>query len=349
MTPKNLPCALALAFLNVAAAAPALATPSGPLPLIATMSNTVDNQLLIYSADGVLVKSMSTQGQGAVSGNSGGVAAVGNRIAVVNFASATVTVFVRGPGPSAYAVEELIATSGGPVSVAFGSGHLYILTTTQVESHALGRGGVDTHADGAANLLHADGSAAQVGVLEEQLIVTEKSNVIETFALSHSGAVAGAATLVADIPQNVNAPFGLVTRENQAYVTIAHADEISLVRRNAVITVTGSVSQHAPCWVALDGPYLYSTNSPSHSVSRYLVHGKAIVQEVAVAATFIGAPTDIAYGAGVLAVVDSAAGLSRVSTFNVDEDGNLTSRASVTLGGSGTNGVAVLPSGDLDR
>ena len=349
MIAKNVQYSLALAFLNVAAGAPALATPTGPAPLVATMSNTTDNQLLIYSADGALVRSLSTQGQGAVTGNSGGVTAAGKRIAVVNFASATVTVFVRGRGPSAYAVEELIATTGNPVSVAFGSGHLYILTTSQVESHALIHGGVDAHADGASNLLHADGSAAQVGVLDEELIVTEKSNAIETFALSRSGAVAGVATLVANIPQNVNAPFGLATRGNQAYVTIAHADEISLVRYDAVVTVTASVSQHAPCWVALAGPYLYSANSPSHSVSRYLVHGKALVQEVAVAATFVGAPTDVAYGAGLLAVVDSAGSLSRVSTFNVDDDGNLAPRASVTLSGTSTNGVVVLPSDELDQ
>lgn len=338
---------VALALLGSAGAAAALASPAGSAPLIATASNTAANQLMIYTADGTLVQSLATQGQGGVGGNAGGVAAAGHRIAAVNFGSGTVSVFTRESGSSGYRLEELIPTLAGPVSVAFGSGHLYILSGTHVESHAMVRGAIEARADGSAPLLHADGSAAQVGVLDDELIVSEKSNAIETFRLNRSGAVAGAATLVADIPANVDAPFGLATRGNQAYVTIAHADEISLVRRDTVLTVTGSGTQHAPCWVALAGPFLYSANSPSHSVSRYLVHGKSIVQELAVAASFTGAPTDIAYGAGVVAVVDSGGGVSRVSTFNTDEDGNLVLRATITLNAASTNGVVVLPTADL--
>ncbi|GAA0703535.1 hypothetical protein GCM10009429_34270 [Dyella marensis] len=74
-------------------------------------------------------------------------------------------------------------------------------------------------------------------------------------------------------PANVNAPFGLATRGKDAYVTIAHANEISLVRDDSVCTVTGSGTQMAPCWVALDRSFLFSANSPSHSVFRYTVHG----------------------------------------------------------------------------
>ena len=62
-----------------------------------------------------------------------------------------------------------------------------------------------------------------------------------------------------NIPANVDTPFGLVTRSNDAYVTIAHADEISLVRNGQVLTVTASGTQHAPCWLALVGP-LQGTN-----------------------------------------------------------------------------------------
>jgi hypothetical protein len=83
-------------------------------------------------------------------------------------------------------------------------------------------------------------------VVSGQLIISEKSNAIETVQLDRRGAVAGKATLVGHIPANVNAPFGLVTHGNNAYVTIAHADEISLVRNNDVLTVTGS-RYHQQC------------------------------------------------------------------------------------------------------
>jgi hypothetical protein len=190
-------------------------------------------------------------------------------------------------------------------------------------------------------LLKADGSAAQVGVLPEHLIVTEKSNTIETVGLLPDGDVSGVPTLVANIPSNVNAPFGLVTRGNDAYVTIAHANEISLVREGTVLTVTGSGTQSAPCWLTLEGPFLFSSNSPSMSVSRYAVYGQKIVQDAAVAVTLNGDPTDIDYGKGLVAVIDGNGTLSHLSIFAVDEDGNLTLIIANTISGT-ANGVAVV-------
>ena len=155
------------------------------------------------------------------------------------------------------------------------------------------------------------------------------------------GAVTGVASLVRNIPDNVNTPLGLVTRGNNAYVTIAHADEISLVRSDTVLTVTPSVTQHAPCWLTLVGPFLFSSNSPSMSVSRYFVHGTQIVQEAAVAAHFNGAPTDIDSGDGMVAVIDGNGAMSHLSIFDVDEDGNLTLKVATTINAR-INGVAVV-------
>jgi hypothetical protein len=160
--------------------------------------------------------------------------------------------------------------------------------------------------------------------------------------LDPRGAVAGKATLVGNIPTNVNTPFGLVTHGNDAYVTIAHANEISLVRNNDVLTVTGSGTQNSPCWLALDGPFLFSANSPSESVSRYVVYGRVIVQDAAVAATFSGNPTDIAYRAGLAAVVDANGTVSHISIFRVDEDGNLGLQGLATINNVATNGVAIV-------
>lgn len=310
--------------------------------MIVTASNTASNQLLVYSPTGALLKQIPTQGQGGVSGNAGGIAQNHDRLAVVNFGSGNVSVFTKDRERGDLRLERVVPALTSPVSVAFGDDHLYILSTTHVESHAIDRNGVAATADGSAPLLIGDGSAAQVGVVTGQLIISEKSNAIESVNLDRHGAVAGAATLVANIPANVNAPFGLATRGNDAYVTIAHANEISLVRNDEVLTVTGSGTQHAPCWVALDGPFLFSANSPSHSVSRYAVYGQNIIQDAAVVATFNGNPTDIASGGGLAAVVDSNGTVSHLSIFDVDEDGNFALTGVATINNVATNGVAVV-------
>ncbi len=310
-------------------------------PVVVTTSNTSANSLLVYSEDGRLLNSVPTGGQGGVSGNAGGITISGDDVAVVNFNSGTVSIFDHDEG-SRFHLKQLIPTAGNPVSVAFSDNHLYILTTTHIESHLRAPFGIGYNADGVVSLFKSDGSAAQVGVLNDQLVITEKSNTIETIRLRDDGAVIAPARLTLNIPNNVNAPFGLATRGNNAYVTIAHADEIALVRNNDVLTITPSVTQHAPCWVALDGPFLFSANSPSKSVSRYAVYGQKIIQDAAVVAQLTGSPTDIAAGAGAVAVIDADSANSRVSIFNVDEDGNLTLKGVATLTGTATNGVAIV-------
>jgi len=330
--------ATAAAVLLLGAATTASA--EGRARLVLTASNATTNELIVMNTAGTVLKRIPTQGQGGVSGNAGGIAASRDRVAVVNFGSSSVSIFQRDEGGRGLRLERVIPTVGNPVSVAFGNDHLYVLTTTHVESHRAGPWGVQPGVDGQAQLLHGDATAAQVGVIKGELIFTEKSNAIESVRLSGDGAVVGNAALVAAIPANVDAPFGLAARGDEAYVTIAHADEISLVRHDTVLAVTPSVTQHAPCWVALDGPFLYSANSPSKSVSRYAVYGQKIVQDAPVIAQFTGSPTDIAARDGLAAVVDAAGGMARVSVFAVDEDGNFTLRGVAAVGTA--NGVAIV-------
>jgi hypothetical protein len=312
--------------------------------LIVTSSNTASNSLLVYNTNGALVEQIKTGGAGGVSGNAGGITQNHDLLAVVNFGSGNVSVFRKPRDGGLLQLEKVVPAITNPVSVAFGRDHLYILTATHIESHAIDRYGVSSSADGEAQLVIADGSAAQVGVLNGQLVITEKSNAIETVNLSHRGAVSGSTKLTANIPANVNAPFGLATRGDDAYVTIAHANEISLVRNNAVLTVTGSGTQMAPCWLTLDGPFLFSANSPSQSVSRYAVYGQKIIQDAAVVAKFSGNPTDITYRDSLAAVVDANGSVSHVSVFDVDGDGNFNLKSSVTINNAATNGIAIVRS-----
>ena len=326
-------------FLSLIGAAAAFAAAPATGPLVVTASNQVQNQLMVYDSAGHLLQTLATGGKGGVSGNSGGVAAWNGFVAVVNFNSQTVSVFER--VRNRLQLTQSIQTASSPVSVAFGHNHLYILGATRVESHLIFGRLVDPNPDGVVALLKSDGSAAQVGVLPDSLVITEKNSVIETISLLFDDSVSGLPALVMHIPANVDTPFGLVTRGNNAYVTIAHADEISLVRNGSVLTTTPSGTQHAPCWVTLVGPFLYSANSPSKSVSRYAVYGQKIVQDAAVAASFNGSPTDIASGAGMVAVIDGSGATTHLSIFNVDEDGNLTVNGSADMNVA-ANGVAIV-------
>jgi hypothetical protein len=89
------------------------------------------------------------------------------------------------------------------------------------------------------------------------------------------------------------------------------------------------------------GPFLFSSNSPSQSVSRYAVYGQKIIQDAAVAAQFNGSPTDIASGGGLVTVIDGNGPVSHLSIFSLDEDGNLTLQNAATISGA-ANGVAVV-------
>jgi hypothetical protein len=321
-------------------AATAVQADSDQNALVVTASNATQNQLLVYNSGGQLIQTVSTRGQGGVSGNAGGIEAKGNLVAVVNFGSQSVSMFER--RDNRLHMKQLVPTVSSPVSIAFGHGHLYILGATKVESHRLDGSDVDSNPDGVVTLLVADGSAAQVGVLPNQLIITEKSSTVETVNLLPDGAVNGNPTPVQNLPQPTNTPFGLVTRGNNAYVTIAHANETSLVRNGTVLTTTGSLPELSPCWLALVGPFLFSSNSPSMNISRYAVYGQKIVQDAAVAASLAGDPTDIASGGGLVAVIDGNGPVSHLSIFSVDEDGNLTLLQAAATISSAANGVAVV-------
>jgi hypothetical protein len=135
------------------------------------------------------------------------------------------------------------------------------------------------------------------------------------------------------------------TRGNDAYVTIAHANEISLVRDDKVLKVTSSGTQGAPCWEMLEGLFMFSSNSPSRTVSRYAVYGQQIIQGAAIVATLNGDPTDITYRTGMAAAVDGDGTVSHVSVFKVDEDGNFTLKGLATINNVATNGIAIVREG----
>jgi hypothetical protein len=312
--------------------------------LVVTSSNSPDNQLLVFDTSGGLVQSVPTFGQGGADGNAGGIATKDETLAVVNFGSQNVSLFSRVDGGLEF--RQLVPVASQPVSVAFGKDHLYVLGTTTIESHRIEGEEVEAAADGIVALLHADGSAAQVGVVGDELVVTEKSGTIERVQL-RDGAVFGAPVAVPLPAGFSDAPFGLVTRGSNAYVTIANSDVVGVVK-NGVATAfvatgtPGGAGQHAPCWIALVGPYLFTTNSPSHSVSRLIAGGANIVLDSPVAAQTTGAPIDVAAEGDLLALVESdGGGVSHLTQFRIDEDGDLTRTVSTPIA-SAANGIVII-------
>ena len=312
---------------------------------VVTSSNAQANELLVYDTTGALVQAVPTQGQGGVGNNAGGIATRNGSVAVVNFGSQSVSIFDR--SDSGFAVHELVSTVSPPVSVAFGKDHLYILGTTTVESHRIQGSAIDGNTDGVIGLSRADGSAAQVGVVGDQLVISEKSGAIEVADL-REGAVVGPAVEVA-IPAGSDTPFGLVTRGANGYVTIAHSDEISLIKNGQLVALAATGSdfpngpgQQAPCWIALVGPYLFTSNSPSHTISRLIATDNGIILDVPIAASTTGAPIDIAADGDLLAVVEAnGQGQSHLTQFTIADDGSLVQAATTAIA-SAANGVAIV-------
>ena len=294
---------------------------------------------------GTLVQAVPTQGQGGVGNNAGGIAAREKTVAVVNFGSQSVSIFDL--GDNGFSVRQQLSTVSPPVSVAFGKDHLYVLGTTTVESHGIQAGAIDASTDGVATLSRADGSSAQVGVAGDQLVISEKSGVIEVVDL-RDGAVSGAPAAVA-IPPGSDTPFGLVTRGSNGYVTIAHSDEISLIKNGELVALAATGSnfpngpgQQAPCWITLVGPYLFTSNSPSHTISRLVATGSSITLDAPVVARTTGAPIDIAADGDLLAVVeDNGNGQAHLTQFSIDADGALVQTATTAIR-SPANGVAIV-------
>jgi hypothetical protein len=312
--------------------------------VIVTSSNTVDNQLLVYDTAGTLIQAVAALGQGGASSNAGGIAVSDGVVAVVNFGSQTVSLFSRGEG--GFELRQTVSVLSQPVSVAFGKTHLYVLGTTTVESHRFGSGGVEADADGTAGLLFADGSAAQVGVAGDELVLSEKSGAIERVQL-RDGAVFGTPVAAALAEGRSNTPFGLATRGSNAYVTFAGSDTVGVVKNGretalAATGIPGGAGQHAPCWIAVVGPYLFTTNSPSHSVSRLVAAGATVLLDDPVAAQTSGAPIDVDAEGDLLALVESdGGGVSHLTQFRIGEDGTLTGIVSTPIA-SAANGIAIV-------
>lgn len=310
--------------------------------VVIASNNANHNELLVYNTKGKLVKALSTEGRGGVPSHiiGGGVAKTNGLVAVINYSSQTVALFKLQRG--AYTLVQLIPTISQPVSVVFGNQHLYILGTTTIESHALHGDGIDINPDGSSALLIGDGSAAQVGFLLNQLIITERSNMVELVELINGAVTNKINSVLLPPPPGNNTPLGLTTRCNSAYVAIAQSDTLCLVHENTLVATASSESQHIPCWLTHAGPWLFCSNAQSKSISRYSISENSLTLNELIAAYTEGQPTDIDAGEGILAVIETRnKNNSYLSQFQMDENGELELINSMPIP-STANGVAII-------
>jgi hypothetical protein len=194
-------------------------------------------------------------------------------------------------------------------------------------------------------LIAADGSAAQVGVVGDRLVVTEKSGVVETIAL-RAGAVSGQASALPLPAAALATPFGFTTRGANAYVTVAGSDVVTVIRNGELaaavaIGIPGGAGQQSPCWAAVVGPFLFTSNTPSHTVSRVVAASNRLLLDREVAARTTGTPSDIAADGELLALIEGNGGTAHVTQFHITADGDLVQTATTAIA-SPANGIAIV-------
>jgi hypothetical protein len=328
--------------------------------LAITMTNdAAANAIRVYDTETQhLLQTLSTRGQGGVSGNARGIRADGDdRVAVVNNGSNTVAVFRRQGNHLGF--EQILATTSAPVSIDFGNDHLYVAGSTTVDSFPLRHGRVEAR-DGTTVLQLVNGetppagSTAQVGVLNGRtLLVTLKTDpdpgTVDIIRLDEDGAVRNTAA-----PQAVSAPAGTLTPfgfsvypDGTALITLAHSSQDGLFRGGEFTEVI-EAGQMAPCWMTRVGKYVFTANTGSKTISRLAGTGNHVFVDDPVAAPIAtgGAPSDIDAAGGVLGVIDSGGGESHLSLFTYNRFGELTPRAGAIALGSSANGLAIVPAAD---
>jgi hypothetical protein len=322
-------------------------------PLFLTETNGANNFLAVINTRTKEVDYVPTGGAGGASGNAGGVAVSGKMAAAVNFGSSTVSIFTR--AGATMKMVQTIKTVSPPLSVAFGHNHLVVLEQTTAESFPLLGDAVGANADGAAPLLRGDKSAAQIVAFDGGVVFSEKSGAIGLLDLATNGIGSGLTgparqVVLPDAPNN-DTPFGMIARGANVYVTIAHSDLEALVTGSKIVAMAAGPTPykdatgnflHAPCWNALHGQFLYSSDSPGKQILRYLVSDSNVFFDKAGVATLGGAPTDLAADGGVLGVIDGGSGTtSNASVFDIDGEGELTLRFSVKIAAP-INGAAIV-------
>jgi 6-phosphogluconolactonase len=333
--------------------APNPATAPGTGGAVFTMSNAIaGNTVLAYTigAGGQL----SAAGTFSTGGTGTGVSLADQGaltlspdhrfLFVVNAGDNTVSVFaVQQPG-SRGSILTLVDVAGSqgvqPVSLTINGPLVYVLNAGNatvpgnIAGFFLSPGGRLLAVPGSLQPLS---STSPVGPAEiafnpsgSVLAVTEEdTSLIDTYPVNHRG-VAQPPVIT---PSNGSTPYGFAfSGAGALIVSDAGSGALSSYRvasNGQVTVVSGSVGdgQVAPCWVAVSGPYAFTSNAHSNTLSAYRVgwNGALTLVLPAVAASTGAADTDLAIGGPhgqYLLVYDAGAG--EIQDFAIGNGGSLT-------------------------
>ncbi len=368
-----IPAAALLLLLVPAAAgapttnAPLLAASHGGDGAVFTMTNAVSGNAVLafrYGPTGALVPAgtFATRGTGtgASLADQGALALTSDHryLLVVNAGDNTVTVFAvhaTGPGPILSFVDRAASHGSTPVSVTVHGAFVYVLNAGNatlpgniagflLADHGLllplpgSRQPLSTSAaTGPAEVAFAPSGAA--------LVVTEKStSEIDVYAVNSQGIAQAPVTTAS----NGSTPYGFAfTAAGALVVSDAGPGALSsytLGTSGSLNVVSGSVpdGQLAPCWVAIDGHWAFTSNAHSGTIGTYWVaHDGALTLVNATSATTGPADTDLALGGSTgqyLFVLD--VGAPQVQEFAVGPGGSLTPQYAVYSLPPATEGLA---------
>jgi hypothetical protein len=319
-------------------------------PLVVTSTNNASgNAVVVFklNTQGTpsleLTQTLPTGGNGGASTNAGIVQFEGERGAVANYGSNTVSQLVR--SGDAIAISSTIPLATGctkPDSVALTKGHLFVVGANCAEAHTWPGGYVE-----APVVSLSDSSAAQIAVGEDWAAVTLSSGSLLQLPLTRRGALNGTTNPI-PLPSNADmVPLGEAFWGNVLGFTPAHSpDSFAIVdvngNVNPVVGPTPPYPTNAPCWVAKGaGNIWYTGNSPGQAISIFFSDSQGGVFYKSL--PLPGSPSDITVSpdGNWLAVIYTAGGNASVAVFFIDGYGDLGQVATSSAAGvAGFSGVA---------
>jgi hypothetical protein len=336
---------------TVLAAAAAVAGEPGRSVLVLTSTNDPgSNGVVVFKLETSgtptlsYLDTLTTGGKGGASTNAGILQFKGDRGAVGNYGSGSVTELVR--EEDVVRIGHTIRQAPGcvkPDSVALTRDHLFVVGANCAESHAWPSGALE----GAVVHL-TDPSAAQIAVGSKWSAVTLTSGSVLQLPLTREGVLSGTLAPITLPSTANNTPLGEAFWGDILGFTPAHSpDSFAIVdQERTVFPITGPTPPYptnAPCWVAKGrGNVWYTGNSPGEAISIFFSDGQGGVFYKSI--PLPGAPSDItvSHDGEWLAVIFSAGGDAHVAVFSIDAYGDLTPAAtSGSVGVTAFSGVAI--------
>ncbi|MFL6199442.1 MAG: lactonase family protein [Thermoanaerobaculia bacterium] len=336
----------AVAFGGSAAAAPNL----GRGAVFVMTNDPGGNSILVFrrNPNGRLIAAGSVATGGLGNGtmpdslaSQGSLVRSGNLLFAVNAGSDEISVFSI--GRKNLTLVETVPSGGDlPTSLAVLDDLLYVVNvgSGEITGFRIASGGQLTALAGSTRPISGGPSIPMEGASQvsftpggEALLVTVKMpSVIDVFRVRADGLTDGPFTAAS----SGGGPFGfafdrrghlVVTETNGGPPNEGSASSYEVAADGTPTVISGRVGsgQIATCWVVITGPFAYTTNTASGTISRYRVENDGMLAlQQSVAATTGGNPIDMALSSGeefLYAVVD---GVGRISIQRIEDDGSLT-------------------------